>query len=210
MQQWRPMGEMWFSGNGEQAAGPPGIKGMKQMVGRAGIGLAVLLLLGLGGQASAADKPGARPKILSDLVGCRALTDAAERLACYDRGVAALDTAEQAKDVVVVDRAQVRQARRSLFGLSLPSLKIFGNSDDGKEAEAFKEIETTIKSASYNGQTQRWTIVLEDGARWTQTETKRFRRDPKPGMKIKIREALMGSYFANVGEQQATRMQRIN
>lgn len=174
------------------------------------LGWTMIVLAAAAVPASAAQKAAERPKILSDLVGCRAIQESAARLACFDREVAALDTAEQARDVVVVDRAQVREARRSLFGFSLPSLAVFGDRKDKTEADAFTEIETTIRAASYDGRSQRWTVVLEDGARWRQMEVKSFRRDPKAGMPIRIREAPVGGYFVNIAGQQATRMRREN
>ncbi|OHT22036.1 hypothetical protein [Edaphosphingomonas haloaromaticamans] len=160
----------------------------------------------------AAEQREGRPEIFTKLIECRSIADAAQRLACYDERVAALDTAEAQSDVVVVDKGQVRKAKRTLFGLSLPALTIFeGNDKEKAREEEIKEIESTIKEASpLKGTQDRWVIVLEDGARWVQTEAKRINRAPKPGMSIKIRQAALGSYFANIDGQTAIRVRREN
>lgn len=147
-----------------------------------------------------------RPPVFEALINCRAIADSTERLACYDAKVAAIDEAEKKDEIVLADRASMKEARRGLFGFSIPKLKIFGN--DGEEEEKF-ELTAKIDSA-YQANPGKWTIVLDNGARWVQIDTKVIRKDPKPGMEIKIREAAMGSYFANVAGQTAIRMKRVN
>jgi hypothetical protein len=147
-----------------------------------------------------------RPPVFQKLIDCRAIADAAARLACYDSGVAQIDDAEQKSEIVVVDRTQIKKAKRSLFGLSLPKLGLFGNEDDkGDDAEV---LETTIKSASSLGY-DKWAFTLEDGARWVQTEA-RGSTNPKPGQSIKIRRGAMGGYLANIDGHPAIRVKRVN
>ena len=74
-----------------------------------------------------------RPELFEALVQCRSITDDAARLQCFDTAAANLQAATERRDVVVVDRAQVRESRRRLFGLALPSLPIFGGGDDEEE-----------------------------------------------------------------------------
>lgn len=164
--------------------------------------------------------PQGRPGLLQRLVECRAIPESAARLACFDERVAAFDTAEQNRDVVVVDREQVREARKSLFGLSLPSLKIFGGGDDkGGDAKAdrqarraadedIKELDSTIARASYAG--DHWVFVLADGARWIQTDGAMLIKEPKAGDPIHIKKGAMGGFLANVNKQIAIRVQRVN
>lgn len=147
-----------------------------------------------------------RPPVFEALVNCRTITDAAERLACYDSKVAAIDEAEKNNELVLADKESMKEARRGLFGFSLPKLRLFGN-DDGDAAEA--ELVTKIDSA-YQKSYGKWTIVLEDGARWNQIDTQVLARNPSRGMEIKLRKASMGSYFANVDGQRAIRMTRVN
>lgn len=166
--------------------------------------------------AAAADAPKqAPPAVVQKLLDCRALADAAARLACLDAGVAALAGAVENRDVLVADKEQVRAARRGLFGLALPSFNLFGADKDAEEKGekkdergALTEIEATITAARPT-RAGGWRFVLDDGSVWLQTDTLSYRRDPKPGMKIRIKRAAMGSYLANVDDQKAVRMRRV-
>jgi hypothetical protein len=150
--------------------------------------------------------PQARPETLTRMLGCRALQSTEERLACYDREVAAFEAAESSRQIVVMDRQEVRRTRRTLFGLPLPDLGIFGDATPDEE-EGVSEITSTVRSATRN-QNGQWVIVLEDGARWVQTDTRGPRRAVSAGMPIRIRRAALGSYMANIGEQSGIRVRR--
>jgi hypothetical protein len=145
-----------------------------------------------------------RAPAFAALTECRKLPDS-ERLNCYDRQVAALEDAERRRDVVIVDRAEVQRTRRSLFGLTLPSLKLFGN--DRNEPE-FQQIETTLSGASQSG--GQWLFALSDGTRWIQSDSNQLARTPKAGQSIRIRKGAMGSYLANIAGQLAIRVRRLN
>lgn len=147
-----------------------------------------------------------RPPVFEELVNCRTIADPTARLACYDTKVAAIDEAEKKDELVLADKSAMKEARRGLFGFSIPKLKIFGN--DSKEDEKF-ELVAKIDSA-YQASYGKWTIVLDDGARWVQIDTQVLRKDPARGQEIKIRAAAMGSYFANIEGQRAIRMRRVN
>lgn len=152
-----------------------------------------------------------RPEILQTLVNCRTVPDSTARLACYDAQVARLDAAESSKELVVVDKEEIKKARRGLFGLALPDLGgLFGGGDEKKDEPlgSVSEIESTIKSARAD-QYGNWSIVIADGARWVQTEP-RSMRDPKPGQPIRIRKAALGSFMANVNGQTGFKVKRVN
>jgi hypothetical protein len=167
------------------------------------IGVAVLGLA-VAAPASAQKMPKtATPKLFEEVVNCRAIQDSTARLACYDRNVAALDTAQKSNELYVADKAAMKEARRGLFGLSLPSLKIFGDEDLGD----LDELETTIAGIS-TGQ-RGFIFTLPDGARWAQTD-KRYMDRPKVGAKIKIEKAALGSYMASINKKPGFRVERIN
>jgi hypothetical protein len=147
------------------------------------------------------------PAALSRVVQCRSITGETERLACYDREVAAMDQARASGELVAMDRQQVRRTRRSLFGLAVPDLGIFG--DDNDDDEEASRIESTVRSASVNAN-GKWTIELADGARWIQTDSRNLNFPPRAGQPIRIRRAAMGSYLANVNNQTAIRVRRVN
>jgi hypothetical protein len=144
--------------------------------------------------------------LLRELIGCRSLADASARLACFDRTAAAVDAAEKRKDLVVVDRDQLRTTRRTLFGLTLPNLSIFG--DDSKDEEGVSRIETTIRGASQTAY-RKWLFTLQDGAQWEQIDGRELSITPRAGHSIKIRRGAVGSYLANVQDQTAIRVRRL-
>jgi hypothetical protein len=144
------------------------------------------------------------PAAFTRAIQCRTITDPQQRLACYDREVPALEQAERTSAIRVVDRQQVRQTRRSLFGLTLPDINIFGG-DDG---EAVSEIDSTIRSFSQDP-SGKYIFVLADGARWRQIDSREL-NEPKVGQPIRIRRAAMGSFMANVNRQVAVRVRRVN
>jgi hypothetical protein len=170
--------------------------------------LRFLLLLSLAGPLHAAEKNEPRPEILSKLVECRTVTDNAARLACFDRQVAALDEAERNADLVVVDRQQVKKANRKLFGLTVPDIGgLFDRKESDKnKVEEVTAIESILKAVGTTSQ-GKLIFVLEDGARWVQTESFSI-RTPRPGQPIKIRKASLGSYFATVNGQPGIRVRR--
>lgn len=146
---------------------------------------------------------GTPSKLLTDVTRCRDITASAERLACYDASVAALDTAEKQQDLVVVDRQQVREARKTLFGISLPDMSLFGGGPD------IDQVETTVTDAQVASD-GRWTIRMADGARWVQTDDFVIARKPKANDKVVIKRAALGSFRMSVGGQPGVKARRVN
>lgn len=169
---------------------------------------AALALTIVPGAAHAAEKdaPPAPPEVVRQLVDCRAIADSGQRLACYDQKVAALDAAAQSRDIVITDKAEVKKARRGLFGFKLPSLKIFGG--DESDDEEVSEIESTIASARQL-RTGEWRVVLQDGAVWEQSGTDRLVFDPRPGNPIRIKRGVLGSFKASIDGQPVVKMRRV-
>jgi hypothetical protein len=134
------------------------------------------------------------------------VTGDAERLACYDRQVAALDAAEASREIAVVDRQQIRRTRRSLFGLTLPDLGVFGGDDDeGEEGAGVNEINSTVQSTGI-GSDGRTVFRLADNSVWVQTDGRSgYARSGEP---IRIRRAALGSFIANVNNRVGIRVVR--
>ena len=165
--------------------------------------LTVSAALLLGAPAQAKDQaPPVQPQVFQAVVDCRKLVDPAQRLACYDKSVDALASAAEAKQVLVVDRSTTEKTKRSLFGLSLPKIKLFGDNDDIE----IEKVESTIAAVSSTRDGSA-IFVLADGARWKQTEG----RDTfaKAGQKIEIRRGSMGSFFARINGQSGVRVIRL-
>ena len=161
--------------------------------------------------ASVAQQPAESPRqpppaAFQKAVQCRTIASPDERLACYDREIAALETAEATDEIRVVDRAQVQKTRRSLFGLILPDINIFGGGNEG--SDPVDEINGSIRSVTQDPR-GRYIFTLEDGARWQQIDTRKL-NEPRAGQAVRIRRAAMGSFLANVNRQVAIRVKRVN
>ena len=172
--------------------------------------MAAALLAAAGAVAAKQPKPGqvlpGRPEAFDALVKCRAIAEDAARLRCFDQAAAALQQAAERRDVVIVDRAQVRQARRTLFGIELPRLPFFGGGDDDK-ADEVTQIDGVIASAFQNGN-GRWVVRLEDGGIWAQVDDNPISIWPKAGQKVVIKRAALGSYMMRINGQPGVRAKR--
>lgn len=167
--------------------------------------LAALTLIAGADQASAQASKDARAQVFQGLMDCKGKSDPAERLACYDAAVGAMDVAEKKGDIVVVDREQAKAVRRQAFGFSLPSLAMF---EKGESPEELDQVALKAERV-YRGGDGKWVFELEGGAVWAQTDTEALFREPKAGSKVEIRKASMGSYFMNVDGQRAVRARRV-
>lgn len=166
--------------------------------------LALALLLPLACPVRAQSPSATRPEAFSKLVNCRTVADPIERLSCYDRELAAVDAAEKRRELVVTDRARVRETRRGLFGFTLPKLGLLGGDEDEVE-----EIEAAALSASYN-RDGGWTVRLAQGGTWTQTDGRPLALRPREGSKIRIRKGVLGSYMMSVDGQPGIRVRRVS
>ena len=137
------------------------------------------------------------------LIACRQISGDMERLACFDRAVASLDDARRKKDVVVLDRAEVRQAKRSLFGFSLPSIRLFGS---GSDDEALRQLVGRIEDVSgLPGGLLRFRLV--DGGLWETTEAVMV--PLRKGDEVTIKAGTLGSYVATAPGRRAVRVRRL-
>lgn len=153
----------------------------------------------------AAPRPGpATSGIVSELTGCKTLTDDAARLACYDRAAGRLAEATASGEVKILDREDIRATRRSLFGFDLPKLPFFKGDDSAKDTpEAIDTVIKSIQAASYG----KFVLTMEDGAVWESTEP--LPRDPKAGAKVHLKKGALGNYFMTVGSMRSVRAQRV-
>lgn len=154
----------------------------------------------------AADKgaPTETPRIFQEVIDCKIIEADDARLACYDQKVEALRIARDDKQILVADKEQVKKDRKSLFGLAIPDLGIFGDDDENEG----REIESVIKSvrATKAG----YVFTLEDGAVWIQAESRELGRIPKAGLNIVIKRAAMGSFMGKIEGGRTFRIKRTN
>lgn len=166
-----------------------------------------LAFAGAGSAAAAAKSPPPSSPLIDQIERCRAIEDDAQRLACFDRETATLLSATKSGQVSVVDRGELKAARRSLFGFSMPKLPFF--SGDTSADDAPDELESTIRSvqAIEGG---RYRIVINDGdAVWETTESPMRLNEPHSGDKIVIKKGAVGSYFLRLGGQLGVKGRRI-
>lgn len=147
---------------------------------------------------------GKAPATLAALTACRAIVDDRARLACFDREIGTLEEKVKSKDVAIVDRADVRKTRRSLFGIPLPSIKLFDNDDEPE----IKEINAIVQSVSRNGD-GRLVFTLDDGATWVQADDFPLGTAVKPGHKVTLKRGALGSYFADFEKTVPVRAKRL-
>lgn len=176
------------------------------MRGHLFLSLAGFLAVGAALPATAAEKGAAPPQAYQDLVHCKSIADSAERLACYDAQVGKLEQAAASGDVVVTDRAAVREAKRGLFGFRMPTLGIFGGGDQDKEE--LSSIEGTVSLARQFGYGY-WQVTLADGSVWEQVDTERLVFDPVKDSKIKIYRGALGTFRMNIDGQRAIKVRRV-
>lgn len=157
--------------------------------------------------AQSADEAPQRPELFEALVRCRAITDDAARLQCFDGAAANLQQAAERRDLVVVDRQQVRESRRRLFGLALPRLPIFGGGGDDDEEDEIDSIESQVASASQI-EFGRWLVRLEDGSTWVQTDNEILAGRPRPGQPVRVSRAALGTFMMRVNNQPGIRVRR--
>ncbi|MGH7027173.1 hypothetical protein [Brevundimonas sp.] len=153
----------------------------------------------------AQDSAPQRSALLAEVARCRTITTDAERLTCFDRAAGALDAAERQGEVVVVDRGQIREARRQLFGFEMPALPSMFARDEAKER--IDAVETTLLSAG-QGLDGKWLFRLADGSEWRQIDSDPVRFQNRAGMDVRVRRAALGSYQLTAGRSRAVRVRR--
>ncbi len=142
--------------------------------------------------------------LIDKVTACRTIDDAERRLRCFDQAAAALAKARSDRQMVVLDRGEVREKRQSLFGLRLPEIQLFGR-EEAKEPE-IREVRSKVVRLTRYGRDQ-WTVWLEQGGVWRTTEKARF--DPEVGEQVRIFKAAMGSFRASFNNNLAVRIERV-
>ena len=144
------------------------------------------------------------PAAVQSLLACQSITDPGQRLACFDKAAQGFADAMSKKEVVVVDRARANEAKRSLFGFSIPNFStLLGGGDD-----QVSQIESTVAAAFESGY-EGWTVKLADGSTWQQTDGTPVALPPRRGDKVVVRRGTMGSYFLKLGSQPGFRAKRV-
>lgn len=147
------------------------------------------------------------PLLIKALDDCLAVKEDSVRLACLERASRTLIAATRTREVVIVDREEMKKTRRSLFGFALPRINLFGRNGPDEDPEEVKRVETTIKQVGRTGY-DRYVITTEDGARWTTTEGWSGQLLPTAGKKVTIKRGAIGSYMLEMEGGRAIRAMR--
>jgi hypothetical protein len=170
-----------------------------------------LFLLALVSAASSAraqnHATGNTPESYAAVTRCRTIADRDARLACFDDAVAKLEAAIAKRDLVVVDREHIRQTKKTLFGLSLPGLNLFGG--PGRDMDEISAIDGVVGGARMD-ENSAWILQLQGGATWRQIDSRPLARAPRPGSKVVIRKAALGSYMMRIDGQPGISVRRVS
>lgn len=144
------------------------------------VGVTASVVLGLAMPAAAASRKGAEQTI-DAMVACKSIADPTARLACYDNNISSLKT-------------QRAEAIESLA--AAPELV----------RQPFKEIDSKVQSIiDLSG--GYWVVVLADKSLWRTTDV--LRLDPRVGDAVHIKKGALGSFLAEIGDQQAVHVHRM-
>lgn len=167
--------------------------------------LASLAFIALAGSVAAQEQAAPTPNVLDQVYGCRAITDEAQRLACYDGAVGRLQEAQNTGNLVAVDRGQAQEMDRDAFGFSLPSLsRIFGGGGGGGNSpsattpqfERVDNIQMQIAGVTHR-RNMPSTFRMTNGQVWVQIDDE-VARNVREGGQVTIERASMGSYLMRV------------
>jgi hypothetical protein len=156
--------------------------------------------------AKGKDKPAPSP-LVSAIDRCRQITDATQRLACYDSAANALVSAANSGAVAVVDQNEIRKARHSLFGFTLPKIPFFSGDDTADEAQ--KQLDSTITSVQALSNGYYRVVIADNNATWETSDSSISFDPPKKGQKITIIRGPLGSYFLRINGQVGVRGRRV-
>lgn len=136
------------------------------------------------------------------LARCRTLIDPMTRLACFDRSVAALDSAEAVDKGVVIDQSKISRARN----LMQRGARANTSFEEGRNPS---QIELTLAAASVDDAGQ-WTFQLNDGTRWKQIDDNIIARRPRTRDKVILKRAALGSFRLSVGGRPGVKVRLQN
>lgn len=142
---------------------------------------------------------------LKPVIACRSVADEAARLRCYDSTVQVLADRSATGSIIIVNKEDVRQARRSAFGLTLPRLPFFDNNDQEGEPQ---EVLASVEAARSLGHGL-WELNLNAAGVWRTTEALTSAKTPKQGQEIRISKGAFGSYFLRMADGRSVKGLRI-
>ena len=168
----------------------------------------ITAMIATSGPATAKDKQKAAPSpLVAAIDRCRQISDSAQRLACYDTAANALVQAANSGAVAVVDQNEIRKARHSLFGFTLPKIPFFSGDETADEVQ--KQLDSTITSVHMLANGYYRIVIADNNAVWETSDSSISFDPPRVGQKITIVRGPLGSYFLRVNGQVGVRGRRV-
>lgn len=137
---------------------------------------------------------------LDALKACSAVADDARRLTCFEQATASLQAAVKTKEVVIISRNRLADARRRQFGLLTPEDPSY------KAANVEDPVELKGKILSVKKVGQFYRMAIDGIGDWVTTQSSA--RAPAAGNDIVITRGALGSYKISYNYQ-VVRVRRI-
>lgn len=143
--------------------------------------------------------------ILGKLYACSDIADPNARLACFDKGIESLKQGEKSKEIVILDKTEVKAAKKAAFGFAMPKIKIFDDDDAKAKNNA---LEVTVLNIGRQGPYP--LIRTSEDQEWLVLEEEEIQLFTKPPYKAKIKSASLGSFLLQFeGRNKSYRVRRV-
>lgn len=126
---------------------------------------------------------------MKPIYACTQISDAADRLACFDREVGAVKSKQAEGAFTAIDTKTAETLQRESFGFSIPSLPRLKLPGGG--SGALPEQVMTVAGVLSGGPLR---ITMTNGQVWRQVDADR-NRGIKPGAEVVIQRAAFGSFL---------------
>lgn len=137
--------------------------------------------------------------VLAPFEECAAVSDATERLACYDRAIG------RAKAIAEVNVAEREEARREEFGLNSVQREDRAQQDELPKAVGIEgdvqQIDAIVSNAYTDTRTGYRLFILDNGQIWQESSKGTLRRPPANGAAIEIRRGGIGGFQLRVKDK---------
>ena len=137
---------------------------------------------------------------LNALYKCAKIKAPETRLACYDKEVGRIKTAEDKKELVAIDAKAARKIKKEAFGFHIPSLPKLGLPKIGGNTKT-EALTAKVKSVRRSG--RKYIITLENGQVWQETGG-RLNYIPKGDLTATIKPKSMGSFVISLNNGKTT------
>ena len=145
------------------------------------------------------------PDFLKDLRECSTIEENEKRLACYDQSVGAVVAASDAGEVQIVDKEDVEQTRRGLFGFTLPKIGLFSGDSEEEDLNTLESEVTSVRRLPRDT----YVFKIAEGSTWRIANAPMRLRPPRTGDKVVFKKAALGSYFIRIAGQTGVKGRRI-